>query len=364
VRIIVATSFVPFQDGGASLLFDWLCSALQAAGHDVHPLALPFDSRSEEYLEQLVGWRSIDLRGRSDALIALRTPSYLLRHDRKVCWFIHHHRAAYDLWGTRWSSIPDDADGQRLRDAIRAADDVALRECCALFANSPIVSRRLRRYNGLDADVLLPPVGNPERFRCDRYGDTIFYPSRLTGHKRQDLAIDAMRYTATPVRLVIAGEPDDPGYLADLRARAAESPARGRIEVRGGWMSERDKENVFAEALAAVYLPYDEDSYGYPVVEAALASKCTITTADSGGCAEFVRDGVTGRVVEPNPAALGAAFDALYADRGAAERLGAAARETLESAGVRWDRVVERLIGAVESRITGPSTSGLSTVGG
>lgn len=349
MRIIVATSFVPFRDGGASLLFEWLCTSIERAGHDVHRLALPFDARPAEYLEQLLGWRSLDLSGRGDALIALRTPSYVLRHERKVCWFIHHHRAAYDLWGTRWSSIPDDADGRSLRDAIRASDDVALRECSALFANSPIVARRLARYNGLDAEVLLPPVIDPERFRLESYGGSVFYPSRLTGHKRQALAIDAMRYTATPVRLIVAGEADTASDLADLRARVAASPARARIDLRAGWLDESTKERLFGESLAVAYLPFGEDSYGYPVLEGALASKCAIVATDGGGSAEFVRHGRTGLVVDPEPAAVGAAFDALYADRAAAERLGSAARAAVERDGIAWERVVARLLAAVEA---------------
>ena len=347
MRIIVATSFVPFRDGGASLLFEWLCASIERAGHEVYRLALPFDSRPAEYLEQVLGWRSLDLSGRGDALIALRPPSYVLRHERKVCWFIHHHRAAYDLWGTRWSSIADDADGRRLRDAIRASDDTALRECGAVFANSPIVARRLQRYNGLEADVLLPPVLDPERFRLASYGGTVFYPSRLAGHKRQALAIEAMRYTRTPVRLTIAGEADDPRDLADLRARLAASPARGRIDLRSGWLDERAKERLFADALAVAYLPYDEDSFGYPVLEGALASKCAVVATDGGGSAEFVRDGETGLVVEPDPVAVGAAFDALYEDRTAAARLGASARAAVKRAGIGWESVVARLLAAV-----------------
>jgi glycosyltransferase involved in cell wall biosynthesis len=346
VRVLVATSFVPFHDGGASLLFDWLCAALRERGHDVEPIALPFDSRSEEYLEQLLGWRAIDLRGSGDILIALRTPSYLIRHQKKVAWFIHHHRAAYDLWGTRFGNIPDDDDGRRLRDAIRSSDSMALRECRAIFANSPIVARRLRRYNDLDAEVLYPPIHQPARYvntNANTHGAIVFV-SRITGHKRQHLAIEAMQHVRSGVRLVIAGPVEDHAYAERLRILARESPAHGRIELRLGWISEEEKVRLVSESLAVAYVPFAEDSYGYPVLEGAHASKPVVTVSDSGGCAEFVRAEGCGLVVAPVAASLAGAFDALAADDALVSRLGLRAREAIDRNNITWDYAVERLL--------------------
>jgi glycosyltransferase involved in cell wall biosynthesis len=325
------------------MLYDWMTASLERAGHRVERIILPFDAASTEYLEQLVGWRAIDLRGRGDLLITMRPPSYVLRHERKACWFVHHHRAAYDLWGTRYASIPGDAAGRRLRDAIRHSDDVALRECEPLFANSPIVARRLHRYNRLDVPVLYPAVFEPERFELLGFGDYLFYPSRLTSHKRQHLAIEAMRLTSTPVKLLIGGPPEEPGYVRELEDAAVRSPARERIEVRARWLSEREKERLIGEALAIAYLAYDEDSYGFPLLEGAHAGKATVTLRDSGGAAEHVRDGVDGLVAD-DVRALAEAFDRLWLDRAFAQALGAAAQARIAELDISWDAIVRRLV--------------------
>ena len=56
-----------------------------------------------------------------------------------------------------------------------------------------------------------------------------------------------------------------------------------------------------------------------------------------------MRHGVNGLVVEPDPAAVGAAIAELDADRTLARTLGEAGRELAR--GVSWDAVVTRLVG-------------------
>ena len=63
-----------------------------------------------------------------------------------------------------------------------------------------------------------------------------------------------------------------------------------------------------------------------------------------GGVSEFVQDGVTGLMTEPDPAALAETFDRLHADRTLAARLGAAAGAHVAELGIDWDVVVEKLL--------------------
>src|SRR5947209_7136005 len=112
MRVIVASSFVPFVEGGATYIVKSLSDQLQARGHNVETLWLPFDDTPDTILAQLLSYRLLDLSAQADRLIAIRTPSHMLRHPRKVIWFIHHYRGAYDLWGTRYQSIPQTPEGR------------------------------------------------------------------------------------------------------------------------------------------------------------------------------------------------------------------------------------------------------------
>ena len=162
MRVVVASTFVPFVDGGASFIVDWLEQMLLRHGHEVETLRIPFDSHYPELLDQMLALRLLDVSAHGDRLIAIRTPSYLLRHPAKVLWFIHHHRGAYDLWGTPYQDIPDTPGGRRIREAIVSADNLAFGEARAVFTNSGVVRDRLRRFNGVNAEVLVPA---PDRSR-------------------------------------------------------------------------------------------------------------------------------------------------------------------------------------------------------
>lgn len=344
MKVLVASTVVPGIVGGGTIIIDSLERALVARGHEVDVLRLPFYSKEDEMLDQMLAMRLHHVADSGDRLICIRTPAYLLKHPAKVLWFIHHHRQAYDLWGTEYSNMRDDPKGRALRDAIRSADDIAFAEARAMFTNSAVVRDRVRKFNGLDPEVLYPPLDHPEHFWCEGYGDSIVYVSRLTSHKRQDLAIEAMAHTTTPVRLIVAGPPDSPyedRRLADLvRDRGLEH----KVDLRSGWLDEADKAQLFAECLATVYCPFDEDSYGYPSLEAHQSSKAVVSCTDAGGVSELVTDGHNGFLVEPTPQAMARRFDQLYEDRALAERMGVAGKDRMAELGISWDHVIDRML--------------------
>ena len=126
-----------------------------------------------------------------------------------------------------------------------------------------------------------------------------------------------------------------------LRCAAAELGIAGRVELPGRIADERLIE-LYAGALAVFYAPYDED-YGYVTVEAFQSRRPVLTTNDSGGVLEFVRDGVNGYVAPAGAhREMGARIDRLAGDRALARRLGTAGAEKV--AGIHWDGVVERLL--------------------
>jgi glycosyltransferase involved in cell wall biosynthesis len=306
----------------------------------------PLSEAYPEMLDQLLALRLLDLTQHGDRLIAVRTPSHLLRHPNKVTWFIHHYRSAYDLWGTKYQTIPDGAEGLAYRNAIINVDNVALRECTRVFCNSIVVRDRLLKFNAISGDVLYPPLLDPGRFRSGAYGEYLLYFSRLTHHKRQWLAIEALRHTRTPVKLVIAGRPD-PGvepYLFDLRRLIEKYGLEDRVSVLSRWVTEDEKVELFANCAAVVYFPFDEDSYGYPSLEAHAARKAVLTTIDAGGTNELIVHGRNGFVTPADPEAIANHMDMLYDDRPAAQRMGEAGEERIQELGISWDNVVTQLL--------------------
>jgi len=89
--------------------------------------------------------------------------------------------------------------------------------------------------------------------------------------------------------------------------------------------------------------PQDED-YGYITLEAMLSSKPVITCSDSGGPLEFVKDGETGFVVEPDPVRIAEKIDWLYANKKKARAMGQAGRQAYQEKNINWNSVVDTLL--------------------
>jgi glycosyltransferase involved in cell wall biosynthesis len=346
VRIVVASTYVPFLKGDGTRIVEDLSAALTTAGHKVETVMIPVSSCWPRIPEQTLAIRLLDLTescgNRIDRLIAVRYPSYALSHPEKVVWFVHHHRAAYDMWGTPWSDMPDAPEGRAARRMMMQSDETYLREAKKVYTISRNVSGRLRRFNGIEADgVLYPPLPADHPYVPGPFGDYFVYISRLCQPKRQSLAIEAFRYCRPGPRLLIVGSPNVPEYLAELHDRVRDCGVEDRVQFVG-WASETQKAELLAGSRGALFLAYDED-HGYATLEALHSGKPVITCKDSGASLELIEDGFNGLVTEPDPRAVAEAMDRLWADRTEAEAMGRQALLTPEELGISWQRVVEGL---------------------
>jgi glycosyltransferase involved in cell wall biosynthesis len=345
MRICLVSSYVPFINGGARFIVEWLEQKLREHGHEVERFYIPFVDSPHDLVEQMTAFRLIDLSQSCDRLICFRPPSYVLPHPNKVLWFIHHIRVFYDMWDTPYRPVPDTPGGRAVRQALIDADTNALNEAKAIYTNSKVVSDRLRTYNGVASTPLYPPVFQPERFRNEGYGDEIVAVCRIEPHKRQHLLVEAMRHVKSGVKLRLCGECASQDYARQLRETIRLGGLEERVVIEDRWISEAEKVERLATALGAAYLPFDEDSYGYPSLEAAHSGKAVLTTTDSGGVLELVEDGRNGLIAEPDPVAIAAAMDRFHRDRQDAKRWGEGNTQRLAELKIDWSHVVTTLTG-------------------
>jgi glycosyltransferase involved in cell wall biosynthesis len=348
MRVGIATVQVPFVRGGAELLAENLQIAIRNAGHQAEIISMPFKWYPPERLPgHMLAARLMQVEesvGRPiDRLIGLKFPAYLMPHPSKRLWLLHQHRSAYDLWDAPFGDLRQAPDGAHIRSVIRAADDALLPECEALYTISRGVSARLQRYNGLRAEPLYHPPPAAGRLRTGDYGDYVLFPSRVNESKRQHLAVEALALAREPVRLCFIGATDAPVYQQALWARCEALGIAGQVEWRGV-VDEAEKLALYAGCLAVMVPPLDED-YGYVTLEAMLSGKAVLTTEDAGGPLDFVVDGQTGLVCPPQPTALAAGLDRMWAHRAATESWGRAARRHYDDLALDWSHVLERLLG-------------------
>jgi glycosyltransferase involved in cell wall biosynthesis len=342
--ITIVTSAPPLTEGGHLVLARSLERALNEAGHRAGIVTTPSNRFGRQGPAYLANWLTdVGMTGtgeRVDQVISLRFPAYAVRHPKHVCWLVHTMREYYDLWDEFSSRLsPQGRVKERVRRTlVRAADTYFFKHHVQrLYTISRGVSDRLTRWNGVTSEVLHPPP--PQRdYRCDDYGDYLFFASRLTPLKRADLVLRALAQPqARAVRCVIGGDGEEQPALERL---ARDLGLEGRVTFAGR-LSEGQLVDHLARCRAVVFVPKNEE-YGFVTVEAFASGKAVVTCTDSGGPTELVRHGENGLIATPDPAGLAHACVDLADDRALAERLGSRARQDVQR--LNWEHVVRKLV--------------------
>jgi len=340
VKILIPSIQVPFISGGSVLMTNGLKDALIRHGHQVEVVTAPFKFFPESYIENLIDfWKKQDFENFNghdiDMTISLQFPSYYAQHPNKVLWLMHQHRAVYELY----NKTDVQKDLKKLKQTIHENDTKYLSSYKKRFSMSNNVTNRLKRFNNIDSTPLYhPPYGFENFYNESDYG-YIFCPSRLETLKRQDLLIEAMQYTKTPLKAIIAGEG---GQKHTYQSLVEKYNLKDKVRLIGH-ITDEEKYAYYARSLAVFFAPFDED-YGYITLEAMLSSKPVVTCSDSGGPLEFVIDGETGFITEADPKQIAEVLDKLYANKNKAKLLGENALQYYISKNISWDNVVDTLL--------------------
>jgi glycosyltransferase involved in cell wall biosynthesis len=339
--VLVCEAQVPFVRGGAEVHVRQLVRELRQRGFSAELVSVPFKwYPKEEILPHAAAWRLLDLSESNgqpiDLVIGTKFPSYFVRHPNKVVWLIHQYRAAYELCGTEYSDFSHTELDVGLRDTLVRLDTQMLGESRALYTNARNTAARVARFNGIQAEPLYHPPNLAPRLVAGPYGDYVLSVGRIEAVKRVELIIRAMASVDPPTRLVIAG---DGTQRQNAERTAAEAGVAERITFLGS-VGDDDLIGLYANALAVIYPPFDED-FGYVTLEAFLARKPVVTATDSGGPNEFVVDGMNGFVCAPEPGELARAINRLAGRRSEAAAMGDAGYQV--AAGITWDGVIEKL---------------------
>ena len=344
MKVLVVNNAAPFIRGGAEELADNLVRQLnKTPGVESELLRLPFKwEPSERLIDEIILHRALRTYN-ADRVIALKFPAYLVPHHHKTLWLLHQFRQAYDL-GDVGQGLGDEGRDGVIKQAIRTADEQCFAQCRAIYVNSPTTQERIARYNGVQSQVLYPPLNDESLFQGGPDGDYIFSGGRVGPGKRQHMLIEAMAHLPKfSARLVVAGPPDSEDYAKGLRRLVRDLELEDRVELNFGFHPREKIADWVNGSRACAYLPYDEDSLGYVTMEAFAAGKAVLTTTDSGGLLELVSED-TGAIAEPNPTSIADGLDRLASNAARAAKRGRAAKLAWKDRGLTWQKTIETLL--------------------
>lgn len=343
MKVALLNTMTPYVRGGAEILVDDLAAQLCLHGHNVEMFRLPFPLSAESPLVQTIAAARMLRLDNYERVIAFKFPAYCVRHPAKVMWMFHQFRQVYELWGTEYG-LQANPTTEVIRTVIKTADDEDISKSRHIYTNAREVTNRLLKFNNIKSEVLSPPLLNAEAYYSGATGDYMFYPSRITTFKRQHLAIEAMWYVKSDVKLIIAGKCDEMGYAEKLGNLIQKFNLHNRVQVINEWISDEKKIDLMANSLGVMYIPYKEDSCGFVSMEGFYSSKPVVSCIDSGGTSELIDDGKDGYITEATPEALALVMDKLYEDKQKAEQMGVAARKEILRRNITWPETIRRLL--------------------
>lgn len=397
---LIAPSGVPFSIGGAEKTWRALhLHLVTGTRHAAEIIRLPSPERDFwSILQSYETWSKLDLN-HFDMVISGKYPAWMVQHKRHVVWQLHCLRGLYDTYshfrdlprgyraetpllrsivkhlqagaGRRDSladffgmmrdlsanarDYPSDLfafPGPFIRDIVHYLDSIGLaRDQIAQYAaiSETVKNRRDYRPANAETQVVMPP-SDLTGLHFGAY-EHLLIVSRLDPAKRIDLNIRAMLQARVDVPLKIVGTgPEEP----HLRALAAGDP---RIEFLG-FVDDAELERLYADALAVVFTPWDED-FGIVAAEAMLSAKPVVTTPDSGGPTELVRSGRNGVIAaDATPHSLARAIEEVCRSPLRAETMGR--RGYFDARAITWSKVTRTLLNEplapVRRKVAAPAT--------
>jgi glycosyltransferase involved in cell wall biosynthesis len=336
---VVTAAMRSGERGGAEALYAGLVRAVRAAGHNATALEIPIDEANfESVMASYARCYDVDASA-FDVVISTKAPTYMVRHPRHVSYLLHTLRVFYDRFDAEYGAANETLREQRR--LIHQLDKAALAPSRVRghFANGRTTFERLYDADSWWRRVPFTALHHPpalDGFRPPRRGEYVFLPGRLHRWKRATLVVQAFRRLKHDIPLLIAGTGEDE---PQVRLAADGDP---RIRFLGA-VTDDQLLDLYAGALVVPFVPVQED-YGLITIEAFKSQKPVITCHDSGETLQFVRDGVTGWVVEPEEVALADRLAFFIDHPEAAAEMGR--RAGLSVAHVGWEPIVSALLDA------------------
>lgn len=224
---------------------------------------------------------------------------------------------------------------------FKKLDYFSVQKITKILGVSSEVQRRIKLYYNRDS-IIYPAGVNPEKFKKGRYDNYILSVCRLVSAKRPEIILESMKFVKNKdIKLIMVGS-------GDLKEKIKEMAKDfTNVEIKG-FVSDEELKELYANCLATVYIPINED-LGYAPQEAGVSGKATIGV-NEGGLRETIIDGKTGFLIDnPTPEKIAEKIDFFANNKKIAEEMGRNASEHTKKFHLKntfkiLDKVIEEII--------------------
>lgn len=162
-----------------------------------------------------------------------------------------------------------------------------------IIVQSRNVQARIKKYYNINPILINDPV-DTKNYYFTKYGDFYLVVSRLFPEKRVDMIVNAFLKMPSKKLIIVGDGPEKEKILTKLKSAK-------NIQLLDN-VSEKQLIDMYANCLATIYMPKDED-YGLVPLESMAAGKPCIA-ANEGGCRETIIDKKTGFLINANEESL------------------------------------------------------------
>jgi len=322
MKIIIATTFMPFRHEAHPGLAEPLADVLGEQGHEVDIVRLPFDADSESQLEQIFAFRCFDLTTGSgnifDRLIAIGWAAGALRHPAKSIWLTtSSDQAAFTMSG----------------ESHRPAE-LGVREAKRLAAASDGIASALRTLGMDEVSLLYPPLTDAAAFIPKPAQDHLVIKLPQDSPDRTALILETLQETRMRGMFVV--RPEERRTLCDMIEGAGMTDLAQPLNVTDRAAVGEAVSTAFAVLHLEPSTPYSGDV----PLGALRARKPLLLAEDTLLRSVFPASAIL--TVKLASHAFAETLKGLRDDRQRCEQLGAAGARFEKN--VTWEQVAKRLL--------------------
>ncbi len=321
MRIVVASSYVPFRHDRNARLVTELTATLCKHGYQAEAVLLPYQPIDAEPIEQTLGFRLFDLSDSggtpTDQLIAIGEPAHALPHAHKKLWVVGSCRGKHPLFAR--------------------GDALFRQEARKVFYAFPPASV------AAETPVLYPPLIDTRGLEPADAEPQFIWAGSMYGDARPELALEAMLFVRPGYKLVLMPEGLSPRARAGLDRRIQEWDLGSRVDVIPDPSPAQRRERL-RRSLGCLCVGLYQEAPEDAVIEAFHARVPVLTVVDSGAPSWIIEPNVIGIKVEPSPRLLAMAMNRLATDPAYRRRIGEGGALALRRHNISWDYVAESLV--------------------